>query len=157
MKRMAAAVAATVVVGLTWAGVARADEAGDEALAPYADSELEPSQRPEPETEVRSPGLIAGGSVLLASGVAGGIALAVHASRIQSGGGFMDFSGLDKILFGAASFLSFGAGLGGGIPMIAVGARRYPVHVPLPKDELATRAMPKVGVGPTSVTMEWSF
>lgn len=157
MKRMAAAVAATVVVGLTWAGAACADEAGDEALAPYADSEPEPPQRPEPETEVRSPGLIAGGSVLLTSGVAGGIALAVHASRIQSGGGFMDFSGVEKIFVGVGSFLCFGAGLGGGIPMIAIGARRHPAHVPLPKDDVASRAVPKVGVGPTSVTMEWSF
>jgi hypothetical protein len=140
-----------------WVGAASAEEPLDGALAPYADSP--PPTAPAPaETEVRNPGLIGGGAVLLAGGVAGGIALAVHASSVESSGGFMDFSGLEKFAAGFGAFVCLGGGLGGGITMIALGARRVPASgEPEASDAPPTGPAPRIGLSPTSVTMEWSF
>lgn len=90
------------------------------------------SQVAEVEVLAHSPaegaGMVAGGVTLLLSGLAGGSALAYLASIAR--GPFLclwDCGGRDHelpVLAGIASGLAFAAGLGGGIPLIVLGAKR---------------------------------
>ena len=83
-----------------------------------------PSQEPTafaPRMGVQSSGMIAGGSVLLAAGVAGAIACFTAATSFDS---VDDHFGLYRSLVGFAGASSLAAGIGGGVPLIVIGARQ---------------------------------
>lgn len=119
----------------------------------------------EPATELRSPGLITGGVGLILAGGGGASALFYAASQVERerSGGFMGMSDLgnamEQLGLGLGGAVLAAGSLGGGIPMIAVGAERVPKEPNgpvLPSEPLWL--MPSaVTVGPTSVAMTWSF
>jgi len=111
-------------------------------------------ERGEIEGRVRNPVMIGFGPALIAAGVGGSIGFAIAASNVESGGGFLDFSGFERGLLIFGSVVSAGLGLGGGISLIVVGARKVPVDDAPPA---AASHVPTVSVGAGTVTATWAF
>lgn len=138
---------------------------------PQSDAIL-PEQQPEypPETQMRSPGLVAGGVVLLSFGVvglfAGSAMVGAHeptgsqpnvctdCSFDGSGGTFSAPSVKLKPGFAAAgigTLIGSVVAIGVSIPLIVIGAKKVP-HV-----TKEARLTPSIGVGPASATLRWQF
>ena len=106
---------------------------------------------------------IVAGSLLMAAGLAGGIGLAVAAANVPSrgsGAGWELFGGDDereRAALGFGSALSFAAALGAGIPLIALGAPKEQRVRTRTATAATNHTVPRVGIGPTSVTVDWSF
>jgi len=107
-------------------------------------------------SELRSPGLVVGGTILTlvsAAPIAGGAHLVASSQQASCGGG----DGFITVMCAGASMFSAGAGvfllaagtgmLAGGISMIVVGAQ--------PKKPQP--AIPVVAVNPGGITARWSF
>ncbi len=97
------------------------------------------------KTKPRSLPLVVAGSILMTGGFAGGVAImaasALNPPENDAGAG----PTVGWVV------LSFAAGLGGGIPMIALGARRVPA------DEARAAAAVSLGVGPGGATASVPF
>ncbi|NUO53545.1 MAG: hypothetical protein HOV80_32235 [Polyangiaceae bacterium] len=116
-------------------------------------------ERGEIETELKSPALIGVGSFLMAAGVGGLVACSVAAANVRTGG-FMDFSGLERIGFIAGGIASLGAGAGAGIPLVVIGSRRVPKSSEEPKPAPTTSSAvsaPHIAVGLGTVALEASL
>ncbi len=73
-----------------------------------------------PRTGPRSVGLVVGGSLLMAAGVAGSIALFTAAANVDGDG----FDEIGRVLLATYGGAALAGGVGGGIPMIVIGARQ---------------------------------
>ncbi len=89
---------------------------------------------------IESPGLVAGGSILLIGGLAG-FGRLLYAAIQAPTGGFIDLEGP---LLGLGAVSCLGAGLGAGIPMLVIGARE-PI------------AAPALSISPSRVDATWRF
>jgi hypothetical protein len=107
-------------------------------------------------SELKSPAMVGIGSTLMIAGVGGFVGCMVGAVNVDSGGGFMDFSGLERGLFILGGVASLGAGAGAGIPLVVIGSRRVPTKV---AEEPAERHAPPIqlAVGPGTVTVGGAF
>ncbi len=99
----------------------------------------------EPPTRMHSPGLVAGGAVLTTIGAVSLIgAVAVFVTDLRERG---DFRGLASVVIGLPLLSSALGGLGGGIPMIAIGLK----SVPLDPSYASSTARP------IGATLSWTF
>jgi hypothetical protein len=97
-----------------------------------------------PETRVRSAGMIVGGSLLMAAGIAGSIALFTAAANVEDDW----FSVIPQVFLGTFGVVSLGAGFGGGVPLVVFGAR--PVRVPQSEQ-------PVTGIRLGGLGLRWAF
>jgi len=118
---------------------------------------------PPAATRPRSPGLVAGGTVMVAFGAIGlvaGVVLLPVGAAVKSTNQCHDPTGTktfdcdygpgsDMVTGGIVSLVAGGVLLLGGLPMIAVGARPQRVE--------RARAAPTVAVGPRGGSVRWTF
>lgn len=110
-------------------------------------------ERGEVETELKNPGMVVAGSVFLVAGVGGFVGCVVGASQVDSGGGFMDFSGLERLAWIGGAVASLGAGAGAGIPMVVIGSRPVPKSDASDSPEAKTPP-PRLAFGMGTVAVE---
>ncbi|MEP7119873.1 MAG: hypothetical protein ABJE95_03140 [Byssovorax sp.] len=148
------------------------------AYGPPASYGLLPEQQPEypPEMQMRSPGLVAGGVVLLSFGVVGlfaGSALVsahdptsnqqntcINCSFDGSGGSSTTAGVVLKPGFqtaGIGTLIGSVVAIGAAIPLIAIGAKKVPYVNDASPTTNAARLTPSIGIGPAGATVTWQF